>query len=54
MSEDSLTASPIKLLTSARDIISHFGQCFSLFYKHSKQVKAVITVLYHIKSDKGF
>jgi hypothetical protein len=44
---DSLTASPVELLVSARGITGCFEQGFFVL-SHSMQVKAVVTVRYHV------
>jgi hypothetical protein len=48
---DSLTASLDKFLTSAQGVIIAMRNVSSYFL-HSTQVKAVITVLYHVKAVK--
>ncbi len=51
MSGDGKTTSLVNLVTSARDLTGHFMQVFAIL-SHSTQVKAVITVRYHVKTMK--
>jgi hypothetical protein len=51
VSGDGKTTSPVNLLTSARDLTGRFVQAFSTS-SCSTQVKAVITVRYHVKVMK--
>jgi hypothetical protein len=46
-----LTASPVELLTFGQGITGRFVQGFFVL-SHSTQVKAVITVCYHVKAMK--
>jgi hypothetical protein len=48
---DGRTMSPVNLLTSARDLTGHYVQAFAILSR-STQVKAVITVHYHVKVMK--
>jgi hypothetical protein len=51
VSGDGKTASPVNLLTSARDSTGSFVWGFFILSR-SMQVKAVITVSYHVKVTK--
>ncbi len=51
LSGDGMTTSLVDLLTSAHDLTGHFMQVFAILL-HSTQVKAVITVHYHVKLMK--
>ncbi len=51
MSRDGKTTSLVNLLTSAHDVTGRFKKAFSIV-SCSMQVKAVITVRYHVKVMK--
>ncbi len=51
VSGDGTTTSPVNLLTSASDLTGCFMQVYSISSR-SMQVKAVITVRYHLKVMK--
>jgi hypothetical protein len=51
LSGDGMTTSPVDLLTSACDLTGCFMQVFAIL-SHSMQIKAVITVRYHVKVMK--